>query len=70
MHNRNRDDDERILSWLSLTLAGVSSRVIAQRFGVNSGLVRATIGRVRGADIQESGEPESAVRPAYEWGQA
>jgi len=59
-----RGEGEQILQWLRLRAEGLSSGVIAERFGVAPERVRVMTVRVARADAAESGED---VGPAYPW---
>nr|WP_010400598.1 sigma factor-like helix-turn-helix DNA-binding protein [Paracoccus sp. TRP] len=62
-----RQTDERDLLILSRACAGETLAAIADSLGITKEYVRTIARRVLVADLAESGEPESVVRPAYPW---
>lgn len=66
-HITTRSDDERALAWLVAVSKGRSSYKVADEYGVSSGYVRGTIGRIMRADLAESGEDRRSVMAGYPW---
>ena len=60
-----RETDERVVDWLRLSACGLSSPAIASAYGTTAAFVRATIKRVRDADLAESGERPRTVLAGY-----
>ena len=56
-----RADDERVLKWIKLRTEGISSPVIAERFGKREEWVRVVTNRVLSADIKHCG-PKVAIK--------
>lgn len=55
-----RADDEHALAIIKARCAGLSSSVVAKRFGVSSAYVRVTTNKIRKADEVEEGAELSA----------
>lgn len=60
-----RADDERVLAWLRMRGLGFTPREIADVSGTTRNAVLGATRRVLMEDLQQSGEPESAVRAGY-----
>lgn len=64
-HVCTRDRDNEVLGWIKARIAGLTPTQIAKGAGVEKSKVTMAIGRVLRADLEESGEDQSAVMKAY-----
>ena len=61
----DRATDERDLRALDMVRRGVDRKIIAAVTGMTRPYIGAVLGRVKSADVAESGEPAERVIPAY-----